>query len=89
MPTLKWLKVDDIQIPEGRLKSYFDNLEDFEASVKAEGIIQPIFVFEDANGKHWLADGGNRLETAKNNRPIIQAHILHGSEQDALILFGQ
>jgi len=86
MPSLKWLKVDEIKIPEGRLKSYFDNLEDFEASVKAEGVIQPIYVFEDDRGNYWLADGQNRLEVAKKqDRPIIQCYILHGSEQDALI----
>jgi ParB/RepB/Spo0J family partition protein len=90
MPTLKWLKVDDIRIPEGRLKSYIEDREDFEESVKAEGVIQPVYVFEEEgqNGKpiYWLADGGNRLEAAKKqDRPIIQAYVLHGSEEDALL----
>jgi ParB/RepB/Spo0J family partition protein len=90
MPTLKWLKVDDIRIPEGRLRSYIEGREDFEESVKAEGVIQPIYVFEEEgqNGKpiYWLADGGNRLEAAKKqDRPIIQAYVLHGSEEDALL----
>jgi len=90
MPTLKWLKVDDIQIPEGRLRSHIEDREDFEESVKAEGVIQPIYVFEEEgqNGKpiYWLADGGNRLEAAKKqDRPIIQAYVLHGSEEDALL----
>jgi ParB/RepB/Spo0J family partition protein len=90
MPTLKWLKVDDIRIPEGRLRSYIEGHEDFEESIKAEGVIQPIYVFEEEgqNGKpiYWLADGGNRLEVAKRqDRPIIQAYVLHGSEDDALL----
>jgi ParB/RepB/Spo0J family partition protein len=90
MPTLKWLKVDDIRIPEGRLRSYIEGREDFEESVKAEGVIQPIYVFEEEgqNGKpiYWLADGGNRLEAAKRqDRPIIQAYVLHGNMEDALL----
>jgi ParB/RepB/Spo0J family partition protein len=90
MPTLKWLKVDDIRIPEGRLKSHIENHEDFEESIKAEGVIQPIYVFEEEgqNGKsiYWLADGGNRLEVAKRqDKPIIQAYVLHGSMEDALL----
>jgi len=86
MPTLKWLKVDDIRIPEGRLRSHIEGREDFEESIKAEGVIQPIYVFEDQQGVYWLADGGNRLEAAKRqDRPIIQAYILHGSEEDALL----
>jgi ParB/RepB/Spo0J family partition protein len=86
MPTLKWLKVDDIRVPEGRLNSYFEDSEDFEASVKAEGVIQPIYVFKDENGVHWLADGKNRLETAKKHgKTMIPTYILDGSMEDALL----
>jgi len=86
MPTLRWVKVDDIKIPEGRLHSRFKNPRDFEDSVKSEGIIQPIYVFEDKDGVLWLADGENRLETAKkHNKPLIQAYVLHGTKEDALL----
>jgi len=85
MPTLKWLKVDDIQIPENRLHSRFKKIGVFESNVKSEGVIQPIFVFEDDKGNYWLADGQNRLEiTKKIDKPLIQAYILHGSKEDAI-----
>jgi ParB/RepB/Spo0J family partition protein len=86
MPTLRWVKVDDVHIPEGRLNSYFEDREDFEASVKAEGVINPIYVIEDKDGTLWLADGKNRLETAKKyGKPLIQAYVLHGNLEDALL----
>jgi ParB/RepB/Spo0J family partition protein len=86
MPTLRWVKVDDVHIPEGRLNSYFEDREDFEASVKAEGVINPIYVIEDKDGTLWLADGKNRLETAKKyGKPLIQAYVSHGSVEDALL----
>jgi ParB/RepB/Spo0J family partition protein len=85
MPTLKWLKVDDIQIPENRLHSRFKRIGVFESNVKSEGVIQPIFVFEDDKGNYWLADGQNRLEiTKKMGKPLIQAYVLHGSKEDAI-----
>jgi ParB/RepB/Spo0J family partition protein len=86
MPTLKWLKIDDIKVPEGRLHSRFKNFKDFEESIKIEGVIQPIHVFEDKDGVLWLAEGQNRLETAKKyGKPIIQAYVLHGTREDALL----
>jgi ParB/RepB/Spo0J family partition protein len=86
MPTLKWVKIDDIKIPEGRLHSRFKNPKDFEGSIKSEGVIQPIYVFEDKDGVLWLAEGQNRLEIAKKyNKPIIQAYILHGTKEDAFL----
>ena len=86
MPTLKWLKVDDIRIPEGRLNSYFEDFEDFEESIKDEGVINPIYVIEDKDGTLWLADGKNRLETAKKyGKPLIQAYVMHGNLEDALL----
>jgi len=86
MPALKWLKIDDIKVPEGRLHSRFKNLKDFEESIKIEGVIQPIHVFEDKDGVLWLAEGQNRLETAKKyGKPIIQAYVLHGTKEDAVL----
>jgi len=88
IPTLKWLRVDDIKIPEFRLHSRFEkNESDFEESIKADGVIQPIYVFEDENGVYWLADGQNRLEALKKqpDKPMIQAYVMHGSREDALL----
>ncbi|MEM0358381.1 MAG: ParB N-terminal domain-containing protein [Candidatus Bathyarchaeia archaeon] len=87
IPILKWLKVDDVKIPEFRLHSRFENDSDFEKSIKADGVIQPIYVFEDENGVYWLADGQNRLEALKKqpDKPMIQAYVMHGSIEDALL----
>ncbi len=86
LPSLRWLKVTDIKIPEGRLHSRFDDHSDFEENIKAEGILQPIHVFEDKDGNYWLADGQNRLEAAKGQgKLIIPAYVMHGSEMDAVL----
>ncbi|MCS7114077.1 MAG: ParB/RepB/Spo0J family partition protein, partial [Candidatus Bathyarchaeota archaeon] len=86
MPSLRWLKVTDIKIPEGRLHSHFDDHSDFEESVRANGVIQPIYVFEDENGVYWLADGQNRLETAKSQgKLMVPAYVTCGSEKDAVL----
>jgi ParB/RepB/Spo0J family partition protein len=86
LPSLRWLKADDIKIPDGRLHSHFDNHSDFEESVKTNGVIQPVHVFEDENGEYWLADGQNRLETAKSQgKIIIPAYVMAGTKQDAVL----
>ncbi|MEM3011421.1 MAG: ParB/RepB/Spo0J family partition protein, partial [Candidatus Bathyarchaeia archaeon] len=86
IPSLRWLKVTDIKIPEGRLHSHFDDHSDFEESIKAEGVIQPIHVCEDKDGVYWLADGQNRLEALKSQgKLIIPAYVWHGSKQDAVL----
>jgi len=85
MPCLKWLKTEDIRVPEFRLHSRFENNADFDHSIKAEGVIQPIYVFQDENGVYWLADGQNRLETLSKHKPMIPAYVLHGSKRDAII----
>jgi ParB/RepB/Spo0J family partition protein len=85
MPSLQWLKVDDVRVPEYRLHSKFKRIGVFESNVKSEGVIQPIFVFEDDKGTYWLADGQNRLEIIKKiGKPLIQAYVLHGSKEDAI-----
>ncbi|MDW8003989.1 MAG: ParB/RepB/Spo0J family partition protein [Thermofilaceae archaeon] len=86
MPKLCWLKIENIKIPTFRLHSHFENTMDFEESIKADGVIQPIHIFEDENGVYWLADGQNRLETAKSQgKLMIPAYVLHGSKQDAIL----
>ncbi|MEM3383787.1 MAG: ParB/Srx family N-terminal domain-containing protein [Nitrososphaerales archaeon] len=57
MPRLCWLKVEDIRIPEGRLKSHLEDYDNFNGSVRANGVIQPVYVCEDKKGVYWLADG--------------------------------
>ncbi|MBS7616756.1 ParB N-terminal domain-containing protein [Candidatus Bathyarchaeota archaeon] len=85
-PILQWLRIEDIKIPEGRIHSYFDDYRDFEESVRDEGVIQPVHVFMDSEGNKWLADGQNRLETAKKHgKFMIQAYVMHGTKQDALL----
>jgi ParB/RepB/Spo0J family partition protein len=84
MPSLQWLKVEDIKIPEKRLHSRFKKIGVFEANVKVNGVLSPIHVFEE-NGTYWLADGQNRLETAKKlGKPLIQCYVLCSSKQDAI-----
>jgi len=83
MPKPCWLKVSDIKIPEGRLHSYFENRSEFEDSIKADGVIQPIIVFEDENGVYWLADGENRLKST--DKPLIPAYVLYGNMENALL----
>ncbi|MGQ9642157.1 MAG: ParB/RepB/Spo0J family partition protein [Candidatus Bathycorpusculaceae bacterium] len=89
MPSLQWVKIEDLNIPEGRLKSHFKHLRhfDFERSIEAEGVIQPIYVFRDENGVLWLADGQNRLETLRKDpkRFTVLAYVMHGSKQDAIL----
>jgi len=85
MPILKWLKIEDIRIPELRLRSHLPKHVEFEESVKANGVIQPVHVFED-KGVYWLADGQNRLETAKRQGMLlIAAFVGEGSMQDAVL----
>jgi len=86
MPRLCWLKVEDVRIPEGRLRSHFDDRDDFNESVRANGVIQPIHVCEDKDGVYWLADGQNRLEASKiQGKSVIQAYVVKGSKQDAIL----
>ncbi|MEM3697410.1 MAG: ParB N-terminal domain-containing protein [Candidatus Bathyarchaeia archaeon] len=86
MPRLCWLKVEDVRIPEGRLRSHFDDQDDFNESVRANGVIQPIHVCEDKSGVYWLADGQNRLEALKSQgKTMIQAYVVKGSKQDAIL----
>jgi len=86
-PRLCWLKVEDVKIPHGRLHSHFDdNPDDFEESVRLDGVIQPIYVIQDENGEYWLADGQNRLETAKKEgKTLIPAIVKRGSKKDAIL----
>lgn len=86
MPSLRWLKVDDIKIPENRLHSRVSRFFDFEGSIEAEGVLNPIFVFEDENGTYWLADGQNRVEAVKRKGGrIIPAYVSKGSKTDATL----
>ncbi|MEM2104808.1 MAG: ParB/RepB/Spo0J family partition protein [Candidatus Bathyarchaeia archaeon] len=86
LPKLCWLKPKDVKIPEMRLHSRFEDSMSFKESIEENGVIQPIYVFEDDDGNKWLADGQNRLETAKElGENLIQAYVLHGSEKDAML----
>jgi len=86
MPRLCWLKVEEVRIPEGRLRSRFEDYDNFNESVKANGVIQPIHVCEDKDGVYWLADGQNRLEALKSQgKTLIQAYVMPGSKQDAIL----
>jgi len=86
MPALKWLKIADIKIPDKRLHSHLEVQREFEDSIKTEGVLNPIFVFEDEEGDYYLADGQNRLEIAKKQGEVlIPAYVLKGSEEDAAL----
>ena len=86
IPRLMWVKISDIKIPDVRLHSHIEDVNDFQESVKSEGILEPVYILEDENGNRWLADGQNRLSTAKNQgRRIIPAFVMKGSQQDAVL----
>jgi ParB/RepB/Spo0J family partition protein len=87
-PTLQWLKIADIKVPEKRLGSKLGNFKAdlFRLSVKNEGVLQPINVIEDKEGVRWLADGENRLEASiKEGHDIIPSIVKKGDKMEAIL----
>ncbi len=85
---LKLLKVEDINVPNFRLTSLFtdEEAESFHASIGLDGVIQPLTVFEDSEGKIWLADGLHRLQEAKEHgHRVVPCIVRDGSEEDAVL----
>lgn len=63
---LRHVEPDKIQIPEVRVTSIWSEEEyaDFAATIKADGIQQPIKCILE-NGVYWLVDGKHRLDEAR------------------------
>ena len=63
-PRLVWLRTDLIE--DVRLRSKFTKEEEegFKASVEKDGVLQPIQVVEDPDGRVWLVDGEHRLRAS-------------------------
>jgi ParB-like chromosome segregation protein Spo0J len=85
VPKLYWLKPSNIRIPDHRLNIKISDMKSFEESIKAERVLQPVYVFQDDEGIYWLADGRNRLEIAKKYGYLVQAYVLHGTKEDAML----
>jgi len=88
MPRLMWLKISVIKVPPIRLSSELAEEErsEFEASIKQDGIINPVQVIEDPQGNFWLADGGNRLEVARKlGQEVVPVIVRPGTVEDAMV----
>ena len=85
---MKLRRVDPrkIHIPEVRVTARMNEVtaEQFEASVAAVGIDEPMKVY-DVDGELWLSDGKHRLvEAIKNNLPMVEVYVREGSMVDVL-----
>jgi ParB/RepB/Spo0J family partition protein len=85
---LMWLKIDAIKVPPIRLSSELtgEEQESFEASIRQDGIMNPIQVVEDPQGNFWLADGANRLEAARKlGQEVVPVIVGLGTVEDAMV----
>jgi ParB-like chromosome segregation protein Spo0J len=92
---LKPIPIKNIKIPHHRLYSRLNGLgyEGFQASMEADGQLEPIIVFQGADGVLWLGDGAHRLKEAQNKAEkfpqetpqTVEAIVKPGSEEDAVI----
>jgi uncharacterized ParB-like nuclease family protein len=56
-----------------------------EAERESGAVFDPLTVFKDRAGAHWLADGFHRLEAAKQNgRKKVMCEVIDGEYADAL-----
>jgi ParB/RepB/Spo0J family partition protein len=88
MPRLTRLKIDAIKVPPLRLSSELteEERESFEASIRRDGIVNPIQVIEDPQGNFWLADGGHRLEVARKlGQEVVPVIVRPGTVEDAIV----
>jgi ParB-like chromosome segregation protein Spo0J len=88
-PKLVSLSSDLIRIPDVRLRSRFapEEEEAFKASVKADGVLQPLQVVEDPKTHiMWLVDGEHRLrEVRARGDEFVQALVRPGTLEDAVV----
>lgn len=87
MPSIKQIPVDQIEVPEVRITSYFaeDEAALFAESVDKAGQESPIQVLS-VDGRYVLVDGLNRLQQAKAlGRAKIEAVVRTGTILDALM----
>jgi ParB/RepB/Spo0J family partition protein len=85
---LMQLKIDVIKVPPIRLPSELtkEEREEFEASIRQDGIMNPIQVVEDHQNNLWLMDGGNRLEVARKlGHERVLAVVRRGTVEDAVV----
>jgi len=82
-----WLKTGEIEVPDVRVTSSWEPelLAMFKESIKAEGIVVPLWVLQEGEHK-WLVDGLHRLEEAKlNNEPRVRAVVVPGALVDVYL----
>lgn len=61
------LSVNLVGVSHPHLCSRFAEKEKaFVESIDSNGVLQPIYVFEDRDGNCWLADSQNRLEATRS-----------------------
>jgi len=85
---MKLRKVDPkkIHVPEVRVTAQMDEdtARQFEASVQAVGVDDPIKVYE-VEGELWLSDGLHRLQQAiRLGMPTVDAYVKEGTKVDVL-----
>jgi len=89
IPELKWLKIEDIKVPNIRLDSVFtaEEIKEFKDSIAKDGQLQPILVVEDTDeGVYWLVDGCHRLEALKAlGHNMVRAEVRRGKLLDAIV----
>ena len=81
------LPIKDIEIPETRITSYFDQdiYEEFKKTIARAGVIEPVVVVQ-VEKKYYLVDGLHRLQEAMvKGDTDIQAVILPGQTKDIFL----
>ena len=84
-PKTIWLKLDQIKVPDVRVRASWDNemLAMFKASIGSQGIVETIVVVQDRED-YWLVDGAHRLEEAQlQNIPKVLCVVWPGTMKDA------
>lgn len=85
--SIVYVSTREINVPRERVTSVWDPalLEEFEESVKAKGILEPVQLLK-IKGELWLTDGLHRIQIAEKYKidkvPVI---IKDGSTEDLLI----
>lgn len=81
------LPIDEVEVPEERVTSYFDQdtYEEFKRTVAQVGVIEPI-ICVDVEGRYVLVDGLHRLQEAKaRGDKTVNMVVIPGEEQDVFL----
>lgn len=86
--TERSIPLDDIEFDEDlqiRCEINWETVDDYAELIKAGTELPKSKVFEDNDGKIWIADGWHRILSHKKlRRETVDCHVQAGSRQDAL-----